>query len=264
MLKTGWDYRRCISVPRTVRRLRTASLDLLFPPECVSCQCDLASAPADAMRRVLCAECVEQLPLFAGALCGRCGAPLPDGVGQGDKGCYRCRDRKLWFDAAVAAGEYTGRLRELVLQMKPKAGDRVSLALGGLVFQHCRERLRDVQADVVVPVPMHWRRRFLHGTNSAAVLAEVLARRLKVTMANGLLRRLRHTQPQSTRTTPQRWTNVRGAFAVSRGHRMSQAHVILVDDIMTTGATCSEAARALKKAGAQRITVVVVARALAH
>jgi predicted amidophosphoribosyltransferase len=101
-----------------------------------------------------------------------------------------------------------------------------------------------------------------HRTNSAAILSEVLSRKLEVPFAERLLRRRKHTQPQSSVTPSQRWDNVRHAFSVRNGYHLNQAHVLLVDDILTTGATCSEAARALRKAGAARITVVVVARAI--
>jgi len=265
VLKAAVQARQMLGLGPRVRSLYRAPLDLLFPPECVSCGSQMVTISGNyTAERLLCTECVEQLALFTGAMCSRCGAPLPDGAAPGDKDCYRCRGHKLWFDEAVAAGEYTDRLRELVLRMKPKTGDRVSLALGELLWHHCQERLRRLEADVVAPVPMHWRRRFAHGTNSAAVLAEVLARRLELPMAAGLLRRRRHTPPQFTLTPPQRWTNVRRVFAVARGHRLRKARVVLVDDILTSGATCSEAARALKQAGAERVTVVVVARALAH
>jgi predicted amidophosphoribosyltransferase len=176
-------------------------------------------------------------------------------------GCYRCRGRKLWFDETIAAGSYSGRLRELLLQMKQAEGDWVSLAAGELLWQQCGERLAGASAHVVVPIPLHWRRRLAHRTNSAAVVAEVLADRLGLPLANGLLCRRRHTTRQFDLTPPQRWDNVRHAFAVSRGYHLQRANVLVVDDILTTGATCSEAARALRKAGAQRVSVAVVARA---
>jgi ComF family protein len=177
-------------------------------------------------------------------------------------GCARCRGRKLWFDETIAAGLYSGRLRELLLRMKRVEGDDLSLAIGQLVWQQCGQRLGAALPDVVVPVPLHWRRRLAHRTNSAAILGEVLAGCLRRPLAGRLLRRLRHTKPQASVTPTQRWENVRHAFSVRRAYHLNEAHVLLVDDILTTGATCSEAARALRKAGAARVTVVVAARAI--
>lgn len=148
--------------------------------------------------------------------------------------------------------------------MKPAAGNRLSLAMGKLLWERFGRLLSALKGDVVAPVPMHWRRRMEHGANSAAVLAEVLARRLDAPFAENLLKRRRHTTPQFELTPPQRWDNVRQAFCVRSQYRLAGAHVLLVDDILTTGATCSEAARALRGAGAAQVTVIVLARALAN
>src|SRR4029079_16417363 len=104
--------------------------------------------------------------------------------------------------------------------------------------------------------------RWLHGTNSAAVLAEVLADKLRVPLATSMLKRLRHTAPQFSLPPSERRANVRGVFALRTGYHLEQANVLLVDDILTTGSTCSEAARALKRAGAARVVVAVAARTM--
>jgi ComF family protein len=155
-------------------------------------------------------------------------------------------------------------LREWLLRMKQSRGDLVSLAIGRLIWQRHSQRLVEMRPDVVVPIPMHWRRRWSHGTNSAAVLAEVLADNLKVPLASGLLRRLRHTPPQFSLPPSRRRANVRNAFALRSGYHLQQASVLLVDDILTTGATCSEAARALKRSRAARVMVTIAGRTMSH
>ena len=182
--------------------------------------------------------------------------------GSGKDGCFRCGGRKVWFDETVAAGLYSGLLRELVLRMKRSEGDGLSLAMGELLWQRHGDRLAALEADVVAPIPLHWRRRVVHRTNSAAVLAEVIARRLRLPLAERLLRRRRATVRQSELTPAQRWENVRRAFSVRAGYHLEKARVLVVDDILTTGATCSEAARTLRRAGAERVTAVVAARAI--
>jgi predicted amidophosphoribosyltransferase len=146
--------------------------------------------------------------------------------------------------------------------MKSAEGDSISLTLARLLWQERSEKLKALQADVVAPIPLHWRRRLAHRTNSSAVLAEVVSTKLALPRADGLLRRTRSTQRQLEVTPSKRWTNVRKAFAVRAGYHLRGAHVLLVDDILTTGATCSEAARTLLDAGAARVSVVVVARAM--
>ena len=251
-------------------KLRRATLNLILPAACASCDAEFAEAPPDPSLP-LCSACLDEIELVDGPSCRRCGAPVPRIGRNGDMpvshvarpgGCARCRGRKLWFDETIAAGLYSTRLRDLLLRMKRVEGDGLSLAIGHLIWQQCAERLAAAKADVVVPIPLHWRRRLAHRTNSAAVVGEVLARQLQLPLAERLLRRLRHTKPQASVTPTQRWENVRRAFAVRGGYHLNDAQVLLVDDILTTGATCCEAARALRKAGAARITVVVAARAI--
>lgn len=242
--------------------------NLVFPPSCVSCQAEIVEAGAGDV--LLCPACLEELETFTEPMCEKCGATVP-AVEFSDRqerrpisleaGCYRCRGRKLWFDRTVALGPYSGRLRELVLRMKSAEGDSVSQAVGKLLWRKRGERLAAATADVVVPVPLHWRRRIEHRTNSAALLAEIIASNLHVPRAERLLRRTRSTLRQFDLTPPKRWENVRKAFAVRAAYHLKGAHILLVDDILTTGATCSEAARALRAAGANQITVAVVARA---
>lgn len=257
-VRTGWN--RGLA---TAAGLPAAAMELVFPGACVSCHEELVAGEARKTDLPLCDSCYESLDLLQEPLCRRCGSPLPNDVSATqDQACYRCRGRKIWFDETVAAGLYEGLLRELMLKMKTDKGDPLSLAMGRLVWKLRRERLQQLNVDVVVPIPLHWRRRFAHRTNSAAVLAEVLARHLDTPLADGLLHRRRATQPQSELTPPQRWENVRQAFCVGGAYHLMNAHVLLVDDILTTGATCSEAARTLRKAGAERVTVAVVARAI--
>lgn len=245
--------------------------DLVFPPSCVSCNAELDDEAAPGHDVSLCGSCLERVEYFSGRLCIVCGAPLPDSTAYASEdvaalrvgnGCYRCAGRKLWFDETVALGLYSGKLRELILRMKEVEGDAVSLALGRLLVEKRGLRLTELAADVVVPVPSHWRRRLVHRTNSAAVLAEVLSDQLGVPMAERLLRRSRYTVRQSELSSTERWKNVRRAFSVRGGYHLRSAHVLLVDDLLTTGATCSEAARALRSAGAARVTVAVIAKAM--
>jgi ComF family protein len=252
-------------------RMQRATLELVFPSACACCDTELSPDVSGKIGIPVCEGCLEEMEFIAGPTCARCGAPVPR-IGRGNNepganalradGCARCRGHKLWFDETIAAGVYSGRLREIVLRMKDAKGDALSLAFGSLVWEQCGERLAAAAADVVVPIPLHWRRRLAHRTNSAAILSEVVSHKLGLPFAERLLRRRKHTQPQSSVAPSLRWKNVRQAFSVRGGYYLNQAHVLLVDDILTTGATCSEAARALRKAGAARVTVLVVARAI--
>lgn len=252
------------------KALRYAATEVVFPSICASCSADLHHDESAGAGPAFCKACYQEFKLLAEPICRRCGGPLPlshasqhhNEKGTAPLGCFRCGGKKLWFDEAIAAGLYEGLLRELILRMKNVPGESLSLAVGWLVWDRCHNRLSTLQPDVVVPIPLHWRRRLVHRTNSAALLAEVLAGQLGAPLSENLLRRRRHTLRQFDLTPAQRWENVRKAFSVRAGYHLRKAHVLLVDDILTTGATCSEAARALRAAGAERVTVVVATRAI--
>jgi ComF family protein len=178
------------------------------------------------------------------------------------KSCHACGRIKFAFSEAIALGQYEGLLREWLLRMKNGRGDSLALAIADLAWQRQTDRLAALRPDVVVPVPMHWRRRLARGTSSPAIMAERLAGHLRVPLANDLLRRTRHTAPQFSLPPSQRSANVRNAFAVRPGYYLQAARVLLVDDILTTGSTCSSAARALKRGGAAFVGVVVAARTI--
>jgi ComF family protein len=256
---------------RAVRVARRGITDLLFPPSCANCAAELDQAASAGRDVWLCDTCFDAMELFSEPMCVRCGAPVPRIVPDDTQvaakprarvGCYRCTGRKLWFDETIALGAYEESLREVILRMKNAEGDSLSLAMGRLFIEAREGRLAEVEADVVAPIPSHWRRRVVHRTNSAAVLAEVFSGHLRVPLAERLVRRSRYTVRQSDLSPTDRWTNVRRAFSVRAGFHLKAAHVLLVDDVMTTGATCSEVARALRKAGASRVTVAVIARAM--
>jgi predicted amidophosphoribosyltransferase len=280
--RNGWQrLRKCATltarmrshfdVPGAAKVMRRGLADLLFPPSCANCATELNETTGADRDVSLCDGCLEEMEIFSEPMCGRCAAPIPGILraanlvaleSRARAGCYRCSKRKLWFDETVALGAYEGSLREIVLRMKRAEGDSLSLTIGRLLIKRREGRLAEIGADVVAPIPSHWRRRIVHRTNSAAVLAEVLAGHMRVPLAERLMRRSRYTVRQSDLSPSARWTNMRRAFSVRAGYHLKDAHVLLVDDVLTTGATCSEAARALRRAGAARVTVAVIARAI--
>lgn len=243
---------------RWLRRLpaigyRRAVLDLLYPPRCASCDASLEHSD----NAVLCGHCRADLPIFQGPLCYRCGAATAEGISTAD-GCGICRDTKLYFDHALALGEYSGLMRQLVLRAKRE--EHVAQGLAELLFEQRQQELSALEVDLVLAVPMHWRRRWQRKTNSAEVIAAALAAKLKKAARFSRLKRSRYTPQQTSIPGSERFDNVRRAFSAKRRRRLKGLHVLLVDDVLTTGATCSESARALRDADVARITVAVLAR----
>lgn len=244
--------------------LISATADLLFPPTCFACGVSLAEAGSS--NQGACEACREELSLIQGAACQRCGAPAVQLSDDRHAPCGHCRGVSLRFDAAIATGVYEGLLRRLILQAKHPSEEAVALGLGRLMADRAGEWLHQFEPDLVATVPMHWRRRLGRQTNSPEIMAEVVARRLRIPLRRRLLRRVRATTPQTQLAQTARLPNVRRAFAVRRGwtgrNQLAGKTVLLIDDILTTGATASEAARALKAAGAERVVAVVAARSL--
>lgn len=226
-----------------------ALLDLLFPPRCQVC-----GAPDEFP---LCRACWQGFPRIEPPVCPVCGRPL---VGPPDLvfTCMPCR-RKRPLIRVRAFGRYDGRLREAIHALK--YGRNLALAdpLGTALAQVvCGDPVLRT-ADALVPVPLHPRRWSERGFNQAEELARVAARRTGIPLRH-LVVRVRPTVPQTELDEEERRRNVRGAFAV-RG-AATGLRVIVVDDVVTTGSTLRECARALRRAGARDVSAAVVALAV--
>jgi ComF family protein len=241
---------------RVVRQAASHFADLLFPAQCAYCAVELEEG-------LLCSACVTKLTIDPGPTCQRCGARIPD-LRLAGPDCVRCQDLKLHFSRVVSLGVYQAELRMTVLRAKHAGQTSLMLAAAELMWQRREDQLAALECDVVCAVPMYWRRRWSHGGNSPELLAESWSRHLGLGPGERLLRRTRHTLPQTEIPVSQRFRNVRGAFCLQRGFDIRGAKVLLVDDVMTTGATCSEAAKALRAAGAVDVSVACLARAEGH
>ncbi len=248
-MRAGW-IANAVGLPQ-------AAADLLFPPRCAFCDGDWPLSPDGAS---LCAECREQLVPWLENACPRCGSQLT--VPELDGGrTPLCGCKLPHLDGVISLGLYRDALREAVLRMKHRTGDCLSAAIGRLYAQVRGEALARFQADVIAPVPMYWRRRLVRGTNSPEIVARILAARLGAPLAARAVVRCRNTLPQSDLSPEERWKNVRGAFRLRAGYDLRGARILLVDDILTTGATAGEIARVLRLAGARAVAAAAVARA---
>lgn len=237
------------------RRWAAHAVDLLFPPSCAFCHSML---PEESDRLPLCNDCRECLSLRPEHVCRRCGAAVDVHQVSHDN-CSRCRRRRLPFVEVVALGSYEGDLRRAVLRIKRSGHEMLAKAISELFVSRQASRFSSLDCDVIVPMPMHWRRRLWRGTNSPELVAQYLAHRLEKPVLAGLLRR-RNTRLQSGLSSIQRRRNVAGALSLRRGYAFDGRQVLLVDDILTSGATCSEAARILRKSGAKAVAVAALAR----
>ncbi|MEZ5985142.1 MAG: ComF family protein [Hyphomonas sp.] len=232
--------------------LRNAA-DFLWPPR------SLVSRERGLGKGPLAPHEFGQIHFLGGAVCDRCGAPLGAEMDEGAV-CAACIARPPRWDRARAAFVYEASSRRLVLDLK-RSGRRDGLGtFSGWMAQAGRSLLDE--ADVMVPIPLHYARLVSRGFNQSAWLAGALARRTGVPVAVDALKRTRRTPTQGGLSARARRRNVAGAFAVRprRAGSVQGKRVLLIDDVLTTGATLSACTRALKKAGALHVDVLVLAR----
>jgi ComF family protein len=229
------------------------ALDTALPPLCPSCREQVADPGA------LCAACWGQLSFIARPYCERLGTPFAYDPGPGVVSAQAIADPPA-YGRARAAVRYDDIARTLVHAYK--YGDRIDLAsgMGRWMARAGRELLEG--ADLLVPVPLHWRRLWARRFNQAAALAQVISRESGVPVADDVLRRVRATRQQVGLTQAERDVNVQGAFAVTPAGKASLRgkRIVLVDDVLTTGATVDNCARVLLRSGALNVDVVIFAR----
>lgn len=227
-------------------------VNLLYLPACPACHQPL---PGETE---FCAACRALLLNDRHLTCPRCASTIGP-YSALDHGCHRCRETPLAFERVIRLGTYDGLLRDLILRMKQASGEGLAERMGRLWAEHHAERLRELKAELVIPVPLHWVRRWLRGYNQSEVLARGLASALDLPCRPGWLRRIRHTVMQRSLSGAERRDNVRGAFRARSAAFLKDRTVLLVDDVLTTGSTASEAAKALRQGGAARVVVAVLA-----
>jgi len=245
---------------RALRHLPAAALDLLLPRHCpVSGRPLLADEPGPVAPEVLRAVAVAGRDY-----CTRCGAPQGENVGQVAQ-CASCRDARDGFGTTeiCAIGSYSEPLRSMCKAMKFGGARPMAQPLAAWLVQLLVDRGISTQVDVVVPVPLHVLRRFERGFNQAALLARPLASALGKPCLDHALRRVQGTQRQARLSALERRKNVENAFVLRPAFRtrLQARSVLLVDDVMTTGATFAAAATALKQAGASQVFGAIAARA---
>ncbi len=239
--------------PRLLRRWLHHAIDFIYPPGCASCEVILAEAHA------LCPTCWRALALIERPYCERLGTPLPVDHDGPLLSPAAIADPPV-FERARSVCTYDDMARKLVQRLK--YGDRPELArlMGRMMAATGREILAD--CDLIIPVPLHrfrlWRRRY----NQAAVLASEISQYCDKQWEPFLLARIRHTRSQTSLTRDQRRLNMTGAFRVSEEWRarVKGLKLVLVDDVLTSGATANTAARVLLRTGAARVDILTFAR----
>lgn len=236
-----------------------ALLDVFYPRHCYHCDRPLN----DCTAQTLCHNCFQHLKRIRirAPICKTCGLPLPgQKEHEGHTRCLNCRMLRPPFSAARALFPYSGPPESLVQSYKYHGNYFLGPRVIKLAIQMQWVSDSFIQQDCIVPVPLHPRRKRQRGYNQATFIAQVLGQHYSIPLASDTIIRKRHTDQQARLTRAQRQKNVKGAFGKGP-EDVSGKSVLLVDDVLTTGATVGECARTLRRAGADRVNVLTLVRA---
>jgi ComF family protein len=249
-----------VHVARWLETLAGAVVSVLFPSGCRICEA-LLTRPD---RLPICDACLESFPELPVEICARCGQPWTEGGDvDGDESiCGECRERGFAFDAARSFGIYDGALARAIVLMK---FERIE-PLGAWFAKRLAEAARRIPAqftpDLIVPVPLHRTRQRERGFNQVDLFGKPLAKRLGLPYRPVLLKRERARPDKHLLHFEERWEAVRGAFVIREGDRVDNLRILLLDDVMTSGATLDACSCALREAGAKSVAGLTIARAV--
>ncbi len=237
-------------IQKSVRDL----IDFVFPPQCPYC--------GEIIHRsqVMCDDCFKQIRFITGSKCYLCGRPLPVSDTNEKLVCPDCLQKRKMYDIARSVFIYDSFSRNAILKLKN--ADRTDLRHFFVNYMITAGRDIIDKSDIIMPVPLHWRRRLKRKYNQASVIAEWLAKKTgKIYSATTLIRQ-RYTPSQGTKKHQERKRNVRDAFVVRNPNNLKDLSVLLIDDVLTTGATVEACAQILKKHGAKAVYVLTIAQAI--
>lgn len=233
---------------RILRNICLGAADLTYPIHCVVCR--------RSWHSVVCAQCLDKITHIVPPVCARCGLPTDRHI------CGVCRTRKFHFEKARSAAVFEGALREAIHALKYRnlkavADPLIEVMNKAYPFYNYRNSI-----DMIIPIPVHWSRIVERGFNQSELLARGIARHLSIRLESAMLYKAFKTPHQADLPFEQRLTNVAGSFAVRNAYKLQGKRALLIDDVMTTGATLDEAARALLEAGASSVVAYTLSRSL--
>ncbi|PYJ02888.1 MAG: amidophosphoribosyltransferase [Verrucomicrobia bacterium] len=232
-----------------------AALGLFYPEACQLC----ATARATPAEGFVCADCRDQVRFVEPPFCDRCGLPYPGAITTTFE-CSNCRDAEFHFRSARSAVVARDQILDVIHRYKYSRALWFELFLAGLLVRQAAPELAKESWDLIVPVPLHPTKEREREFNQAQRLAHRLSAATRIPVNNRLVKRVLPTRTQTRLNRAERIANVRHAFAMRPGQRLDGQRLVLVDDVLTTGATTSACAGVLMRAGASEVCVWTVAR----
>src|SRR6266849_2258667 len=249
-----------VAVARWLESLAGAVASVLFPSGCRLCEGLLTRAD----RLPLCETCLNSFRELPEEICDRCGQPWAEGgdVDGDESVCRECRERGFAFDAARSFGVYEGALARAIVLMKYERIEPLGTWFAKRLMEASGRIPSQYSADLIVPVPLHRTRQKERGFNQVDLFGRPLAGKLGLPYRPVLLKRERARPEKHLLHFEERWEAVRGAFVIRDGGRVDNLRILLLDDVMTSGATLDACSRALREAGAKSVAGLTIARAV--
>lgn len=239
-------------MPFWLKKIKNAFLNACFPPACLYCQKNIQ--PND-LKTNLCADCLNKIIFYDTLFCAKCRARLP----ENKKICHK--------DALFilgAASSYDEPLKSLIHKFKYDSWARLALPLGeklAAYLENLPELNQFLKKSIIIPIPLHPKRKNRRGFNQAELLGRIVAEKLNLPMAVDILTRDKETQSQAVlKDWEQRKLNVENCFKLNKPELITNKNIVIIDDVFTSGATMREAARALRAGGAKKIIALVMAK----
>ena len=236
-----------------LKKLGRQILNLLCPPRCPICRETVDEA------HCLCPNCYGKLNFITHPCCEICGRPF-EYAAFNSVVCGSCLKNKPKFSMARSILEYDDFSKQLILSFKH--GDRTDLTPILVKFLLLADPKIFENVDMIVPVPQHWARRFKRQYNQASLLGKVLGKQKGISFNPSILRRIKNTESQGHKLRKQREQNVKGVFHVMTPDKIRGKTILVIDDVMTTGATLNECAKVLRRAGAKEVKAITVYRVI--
>lgn len=234
-------------------KISSAILNFLCPPRCPICH-NMTEEP-----HTLCPSCYAKLNFITQPCCEICGRPF-EYAGLNKLICGKCMKKKPKFSMARSVLEYTAFSKKLILAFKH--GDHLELTPLFAKFMLQADKKIFEEVDLIVPVPLHWTRLFLRKYNQATLLGRAIGRKRRIPFSEVILKRTRATSSQGHKHRQEREKNVKNAFCVTNPKKVCGKTILVIDDVMTTGATLNECAKTLLKAGAKSVKVLTIYRVI--
>lgn len=239
-----------------LKKLLKGLKDLIYPNYCLACKNII---PQTDQKQLICTRCWEEIEQNLPPFCSNCGRHL-DAKAIEKNTCLSCGNFSFYFDRAFSPCRYTGTVKKLIHEFKYSGKDYLSKPLGKLMLKFIQDYQLPIEHfDFLIPIPLHKSRQREREFNQAEILSREIAQEFnKKVLANGLIR-IKPTKTQTELTFQERCQNVEKSFAVTNSELIKDTNLLLIDDVLTTGATSNEAAKCLKIAGANKVFLLTLA-----